>query len=146
MSNHYHLVVKMAVCGDAKNGLHARWSSVGIWDISKGNAISQRFLGDTDVLDDAEIKALEKHYRPLARAFSGWRWYMRVLNERSAREANRGRPHDTGRFWQGRYESQAPRQARRQRRTRRQRLISDYKTGACRGLAKHPKRACTTSD
>ena len=69
MSNHYHLVVKMAV-QDAK-----KWSArevVQRWHlIFKGNAISQRFLED-DVLDDAEIKAL-KTYRLLARTFSGFK-------------------------------------------------------------------------
>ena len=69
MSNHYHIVVKMAVHNAKK------WSAFDIvqrWHlIFKGNAISQRFLED-DVLDDAEIKTLEKK-RSLARAFSGFK-------------------------------------------------------------------------
>ena len=103
MSNHYHLVVKMAV-QDAK-----KWSArevVQRWHlIFKGNAISQRFLED-DVLDDAEIKALEKHIACWRERLADLSWYMRVLNERIAREAN-AEDECTGRFWQGRYESQA---------------------------------------
>ena len=87
-----------------KNGLQLevvqRWHL-----IFKGNAISQRFLED-DVLDDAEIKALEKHIACWRERLADLSWYMRVLNERIAREANE-EDECTGRFWQGRYESQA---------------------------------------
>ena len=42
----------------------------------------------------------------MARALADLSWYMRVLNERIAREANEEDEY-TGRFWQGRYESKA---------------------------------------
>ena len=61
---------------------------------------------DDDVLDDAEIKAFEKHIACWRERLADLSWYMRVLNERIAREAN-AEDECTGRFWQGRYESQA---------------------------------------
>ena len=103
MSNHYHVVLHV----DRKQG--KAWSDVEVierWHrLFKGSLLSQRFCRG-ESLDRAEQHALDKvvaEWRELLVSIS---WFMRCLNEPVAREANR-EDKVTGRFWEGRYTSQA---------------------------------------
>jgi REP element-mobilizing transposase RayT len=103
MSNHYHIVVRV----NLKQANHwsdhevaARWTKL----FAKPTLI-RRFL------KDMTLTAVEQ--RQVAELISIWRhrlsdlsWYMRCLNEPIARMANR-EDDCTGRFWEGRFKSQA---------------------------------------
>ncbi|NHN39601.1 transposase [Pseudomaricurvus alcaniphilus] len=103
MSNHYHVV------------LHVDRESAESWDraavinrwhrLFKGNPYSQAFVQGKN-LSPAEIGILN-HYVDIWRSrLMDISWYMRVLNEGIARQANR-EDECTGRFWEGRFKSQA---------------------------------------
>ena len=103
MSNPYHVVLHV----DRERCL--AWSDTEVierWHVLfKGSELSRRFSrGET-------LGQAEQHV--LAKEVAGWRqrlvsisWFMRCLNEPIAREANR-EDNVTGRFWEGRYTSQA---------------------------------------
>jgi len=103
MSNHYHLVLRLAP------DRAAQWSDRDIAERWKrlytGPACVQRFL------DGASLSAPDSAM--LAECLPRWRsrltdlsWFMRCLNEHIARLANR-EDGCTGRFWEGRFKSQA---------------------------------------
>ena len=103
MSNHYHLVIKINA-DEVK-----QWSDEEVarrWlQIFSGPLLMHQFLTNTE-LTETELKNV-------ADLFSTWRkrlcdlsWFMRCLNEPIARMANR-EDHCTGRFWEGRFKSQA---------------------------------------
>ena len=103
MSNHYHVVIRINV-DQVK-----QWS-----DQEVARRWMQLFSGPLlmhHYLDNASLTAVEKEY--VASLFSTWRgrlgdlsWFMRCLNEPIARMAN-SEDHCTGRFWEGRFKSQA---------------------------------------
>ena len=103
MSNHYHLVVRInadEVKQWSDEEVARRWMQ-----IFSGPLLMHQFLTNAD-LTKAELKSV-------AELFSTWRkrlcdlsWFMRCLNEPIARMANR-EDHCTGRFWEGRFKSQA---------------------------------------
>jgi len=103
MSNHYHLVVRInadEVKQWSDEEVARRWMQ-----IFSGPLLMHQFLTNAD-LTKAELKRV-------AELFSTWRkrlcdlsWFMRCLNEPIARMANR-EDHCTGRFWEGRFKSQA---------------------------------------
>jgi putative transposase len=103
MSNHYHVVIR--IDADAVD----RWTDQEVaqrWmQIFTGPRLMHQYLGNVD-LTEAELKYV-------ADLFSTWRnrlcdlsWFMRCLNEPIARMAN-AEDHCTGRFWEGRFKSQA---------------------------------------
>jgi REP element-mobilizing transposase RayT len=103
MSNHYHVVVRIDV-EQVK-----QWSDIEVarrWmQIFSGPLLMHRYLGNADLTE------LELEY--VADLISTWRhrladlsWFMRCLNEPIARLAN-AEDHCTGRFWEGRFKSQA---------------------------------------
>ena len=103
MSNHYHVVVRI----DAEQA--KQWSDIEVarrWlQIFSGPLLMHQYLANAD-LTDPELKYV-------ADLFSTWRhrladlsWFMRCLNEPIARLAN-AEDHCTGRFWEGRFKSQA---------------------------------------
>ena len=103
MSNHYHLVLHIdesrARTWDRGEVIH-RWLS-----LYKGDPLVHGYLR-------GELRS-EAEYRQLDRIIKTWRerltsisWFMRCLNEYIARRANRG-DNCTGRFWEGRFKSQA---------------------------------------
>ena len=103
MSNHYHAVLHvdhgMAKQADAKD-IVKRWHQ-----LYKPKDISLRYL-DGDSLQPHElvqIDALIDTWR--ARLFD-ISWFMRVLNETIARQANK-EDDVTGHFWESRFKSQA---------------------------------------
>lgn len=103
MSNHYHVVLQVDRAGaegwDFEEVI-ARWQR-----LFAGNLLSQRYLrGDT--LSKAEFQVLEKCVQLWRERLSDISWFMRVLNESIARMAN-AEDNCTGRFWEGRFKSQA---------------------------------------
>jgi len=103
MSNHYHVVLHV----DREQGLD--WNDAEVierWHrLFKGSLLSQRFSrGET--LDRAEQQALAEEVTEWRQRLVSLSWFMRCLNEPIAREANR-EDIVTGRFWEGRYTSQA---------------------------------------
>jgi len=103
MSNHYHVVVRINVDQVKQwsdQEVASRWMQ-----LFSGPLLMHQYLGN------ANLTAVEK--KRVASLFSTWRerlgdlsWFMRCLNERIARMAN-SEDHCTGRFWEGRFKSQA---------------------------------------
>jgi hypothetical protein len=103
MSNHYHVV------------LHVRSDIAGLWSdrevvqrwhsLFSGNLISQQFLAN-ESLNDTQTKLLAKDIELWRARLCDISWYMRIVNESVARKANE-EDDCTGRFWEGRFKSQA---------------------------------------
>jgi len=103
MSNHYHVVIRINV-DQVK-----QWSDQEVarrWmQLFSEPLLMHQYLGN------ASLTVAEKEY--VASLFSTWRgrlgdlsWFMRCLNEPIARLAN-CEDQCTGRFWEGRFKSQA---------------------------------------
>jgi len=103
MSNHYHIVIRINV--DAMK----QWSDEEVatrWmKIFSGSPLMHQYLSNAS-LTKAE-------HQGVAELFACWRerlgdvsWFMRCINEPIARMAN-AEDHCTGRFWEGRFRSQA---------------------------------------
>jgi hypothetical protein len=103
MSNHYHVVLHV----DREQGL--AWSDAEVierWHrLFKGSLLSQRFIRG-EILEQVEKQALAEETAEWRQRLISISWFMRCLNEPIAREANR-EDNVTGRFWEGRYTSQA---------------------------------------
>jgi REP element-mobilizing transposase RayT len=105
MSNHYHIVLRI----DAEHA--ATWSVEEVLErwtrLFSGPVLIQRYLSDArDTMTEAEcerVREIAEEYRERLMNLS---WFMRVLNENIAREANR-EDGVKGRFWEGRFKSQA---------------------------------------
>ena len=103
MSNHYHVV------------LHINYDSAMRWDretvierwqqLFSGNALVQRYSRG-DKLLKVELDHLNKLIEQWRKRLLDISWFMRVLNEAIARQAN-SEDDCTGRFWEGRFKSQA---------------------------------------
>ena len=103
MSNHYHIV------------LHINSSKLAHWDdyevcrrwhkLFNGNLLTQRFL-KKEPLDKAETIAVKAKIADWRCRLKDISWFMRCINEPIAREANK-EDQCTGRFWEGRFSSQA---------------------------------------
>jgi len=137
MSNHYHAVLFVDQPRAAEwsvDEVIRRWHQ-----LFSGNLLSQRYLRG-ESMSRAERTALDD-------CVTSWRgrlidisWFMRVLNEGIARQAN-AEDECTGRFWEGRFKSQA--------------LLHDAALMAClayvdlnpvrAGMAKTPEKSKHTS-
>ena len=103
MSNHYHVVLyvdKQKADTLSNNEVIARWSR--LFSIP---VIVQRYVNKDAISHAEQAKALEIIQTWRARLYN-ISWFMRCLNEYLAREANK-EDNCTGRFWEGRYQSQA---------------------------------------
>jgi REP element-mobilizing transposase RayT len=103
MSNHYHLVLHI----DAErvrlwstDEVVARWLR-----LYRGPELAQRF-GRGETLSDEELQRLEQLAKVWRDRLSSISWFMSCLNYTIARRANK-EDGCSGRFWQGRFESQA---------------------------------------
>jgi len=103
MSNHVHLVL----CVDKDKALS--WSDKEVlmrWhQLHKGTLLSQKFARD-EVLSDSELISLKETLVIYRKRLYKMSWMMGSLNEHIARQANK-EDGCTGRFWEGRYKSQA---------------------------------------
>ncbi|WP_299585114.1 transposase [uncultured Microbulbifer sp.] len=103
MSNHYHVVLYI----DKKSA--DKWSLFEVIDrwqkIFRASNLAQRYLNG-DTLDPCEFKALEGVASIWRERLTDISWFMRCLNESIARQAN-AEDKCTGRFWEGRFKSQA---------------------------------------
>jgi len=103
MSNHYHLVLqvdKATAEAWSMDDVIARW-----YRLFNGHLLVDRYLTGE--------KITPAHFDAIQRLAELWRarlydisWYMKCLNEHIARQANK-EDQCTGRFWEGRFKSQA---------------------------------------
>lgn len=104
MSNHYHLVLHI----DRETAL--KWSMDEVihrWhQLYRGTVLTQRYVQQPLSLTKAErnsVADISDQWRERLMSIS---WFMRILNESTARMAN-AEDQCTGRFWEGRFKSQA---------------------------------------
>ena len=103
MSNHYHAVLHINV------ERSKTWSDIEVVDrwhqLFSGTVMSQTFLKNGTLPADEMFvfQGVIDKWRARLQDIS---WFMRVLNEGIAREANH-EDECTGRFWEGRFKSQA---------------------------------------
>jgi len=103
MSNHYHVVLhinKTQATNWTQDEVIEQWLK-----LFKGNVVTQRYKQGVN-LTDAELDLLQETVKTWRERLADISWFMRVLNESIARKAN-AEDHCTGRFWEGRYKSQA---------------------------------------
>ena len=103
MSNHYHVVLHI------NKAQAAAWSFDDVihkWhQLFSGHSLSKRYL-QNDTLCKAERDALDDIVKKWRQRLMDISWFMRIINENIARQAN-AEDDCTGRFWEGRYKSQA---------------------------------------
>ena len=103
MNNHYHVVLHVRrdlVNGWSDQEVIKRWHS-----LFSGNLLSQRFIAG-ESLKPIEMKRLSQDITIWRARLCDISWFMRIVNEAIARRAN-AEDNCTGRFWEGRYKSQA---------------------------------------
>ncbi|MRH78430.1 transposase [Spiribacter sp. C176] len=103
MSNHFHLVIK--VNPDAPN----RWRDrdiVNRWRKAFGGPDVVKRFAKGELLTHAEYTGLQPVIAEYRKRLASLSWFMRALNEPIARLAN-NEDNVTGRFWEGRFKSQA---------------------------------------
>lgn len=105
MSNHYHLVVRVDVERTRdwnRDEILRRWTA-----LFDGPLVVRQYLaGDGQEERDAPDAALDEWAEVYRGRLCDLSWFMRVLNESIARQAN-AEDGVTGRFWEGRFRSQA---------------------------------------
>lgn len=103
MSNHYHLVLRI----DAQQA--ASWTDREIAErwrtLFSGPPLVHRW-SDGDALDNDQLLRVKEYIDTWRERLSSLSWFMRCLNETIARMANK-EDRCTGRFWEGRFRSQA---------------------------------------
>jgi hypothetical protein len=103
MHNHYHVVLRVDV-DKAKawtiGDVIAQWSVLFTCPI-----LIQRYQ-DNEQLSGAELDTVHVIVQEWRQRLTSISWFMRCLNEYIAKRAN-GEDHCTGRFWEGRFKSQA---------------------------------------
>jgi hypothetical protein len=105
MSNHYHIVVRIDVeraAGWSLEEVLERWMS-----LFTGPVLVQRYLSPEGAqMTEAQIEKVRELAEGYRERLTNLSWFMRILNENIAREANR-EDGVKGRFWEGRFKSQA---------------------------------------
>ncbi|EAQ66786.1 hypothetical protein MED121_12700 [Marinomonas sp. MED121] len=103
MSNHTHLVLHVnedeAINWDVKQVLE-RWHQ-----LHKGTQFTDKYLRD-EALAEFELASVYESCEKYRKRLMDISWFMRELNESVARMAN-NEDKCTGRFWEGRFKSQA---------------------------------------
>ena len=103
MSNHYHIVVKInseLVTDWSDEKVAQRWMK-----IFRGPFLMHQYLDNAD-LTHTEHQWVEEIFTTWRERLCDLSWFMRCINESIARLANR-EDHCSGRFWEGRFTSQA---------------------------------------
>ncbi|OHU88186.1 MULTISPECIES: transposase [Pseudoalteromonas] len=103
MSNHTHVV--LYVDDKKAQRLNDRAVLLRWHKLFKGSILSHKYL-QGERLDEGQRFFLNKEITEYRNRLSSISWFMRVLNEGIARAANR-EDNCTGRFWEGRFKSQA---------------------------------------
>jgi len=103
MSNHTHLVLHVNL--DKANNwsikqVLERWHS-----LHKGTQFTEKYLRE-EVMAEFELASVYESCERFRERLSDISWFMRELNESIARMANK-EDKCTGRFWEGRFKSQA---------------------------------------
>ena len=105
MSNHYHLVLHLAPeRADAwsDDEVLLRWTS-----LFAGPELVRNYLSRKSVaFGGAEIERVREFAAAFRARLKDLSWYLRLLNESVARQAN-AEDNCRGRFWEGRFKSQA---------------------------------------
>jgi len=103
MSNHYHIVVKINA-DESRNWSNdevaARWMQ-----IFSGPLLMHQYLSNAS-LTEGELKSVADLFVTWRERLGDLSWFMRCINEPIARLAN-AEDHCSGRFWEGRFKSQA---------------------------------------
>ena len=103
MNNHYHIVVRInaeEITQWSDEEVAKRWMQ-----IFSGPLLMRQYLANTD-LSSAELKYVDNLFKTWRERLGDLSWFMRCINEPIARMAN-AEDHCTGRFWEGRFKSQA---------------------------------------
>lgn len=103
MSNHYHIVVRINtdnVKQWSDEEVARRWMQ-----IFSGPLLIQQYLVNTS-MTTTELKCVADLLATWRERLCDLSWFMRCINEPIARMANR-EDHCSGRFWEGRFKSQA---------------------------------------
>ncbi len=103
MSNHYHLVLhvdKPSACNWTDLEVCRRWHQ-----LCSGTLLTQTFAKGKS-LSEPELHAVRDIIALWRLRLCDISWFMKMLNEPIARQANQ-EDHCTGRFWEGRFKSQA---------------------------------------
>jgi len=103
MHNHYHIVVRInadAIKEWSDKEVARRWTQ-----LFSGPLLVQQYLTNAD-LTVMELECCANLFASWRRRLGDLSWFMRCLNEPIARMAN-SEDHCTGRFWEGRFKSQA---------------------------------------
>jgi REP element-mobilizing transposase RayT len=103
MNNHYHIVLKIDV--EAAGAFSDREVAERWMRIFTGSPVLRRWLRD-EVLSEAEHASVAATVAKWRKRLYDLSWFMRCLNESVARMANK-EDQCTGRFWEGRFKSQA---------------------------------------
>lgn len=103
MSNHYHVVIRVNV--EQANAWSEREVAKQWLCLFSGPQLVQRWLAGLP-LDQAERDRVAIYIETWRQRLFDLSWFMRCLNESIARMAN-AEDHCTGRFWEGRFKSQA---------------------------------------
>lgn len=103
MSNHFHVVLRVNVAKAA------RWSDREVAEqwlkLFAGPPLMQRWMARIQ-LEPAELDRVRVYVETWRQRLGDLSWFMRCLNESIARLAN-AEDRCTGRFWEGRFKSQA---------------------------------------
>lgn len=109
MSNHYHLVLRVDVeraAAWSRDEVLRRWTQLfdGPVLVQRLQAAQER--GEDAGFDAATLVRIDEWAETYRARLMDISWFMRVLNETIARQAN-AEDKVTGRFWEGRFRSQA---------------------------------------
>ena len=103
MHNHYHVVLHV------RPDIASEWTDLDVvnrWhQLFNGTLFSQRFARGGSLLN-VERRVLKRDIKVWRSRLTDISWYMRIVNESIARQANE-EDQCTGRFWEGRFKSQA---------------------------------------
>lgn len=104
MNNHYHVILHI---NTARAKAWSDFEVVERWHkLFNGTVLSQKYLRDEGQLSKVESMVFQKTIDMWRLRLQDISWFMRILNEAIAREAN-AEDECTGRFWEGRFKSQA---------------------------------------
>jgi REP element-mobilizing transposase RayT len=104
MSNHFHIVVRIdaeRLQAQGRDEILDRWTR-----LFTGPLLVQRYQSRPESLGPAELQLIDAWVETYRARLADLSWFMRVLNESIARQANI-EDGVTGRFWEGRFKSQA---------------------------------------